>query len=265
MHDPALLIERDRYPIDEPASAAYGVLRDRCSAALDIDGACVLDGFVPPDVLGRMIAEVEPHLDGAFFTPKTHNVFLVADDPAHPADHPRNRRQSTTSATLGYDGIPRGGLLDGLYGWPAFRAFVADVLGFAELHPYRDPLSPLNILVYRDGAETGWHFDGAQFVVTLMLRPARGGGVFEFAPYVRGEDDAAFARIDRIIGERSDEVRELRQPAGALVLFRGSRTLHRVTPARGEPARLIAVFAYSPDPSFELNEHTRRTFYGKVA
>jgi hypothetical protein len=258
------IVDAGRFPLDEPDSAAYVGLRDRCRAALADDGAAVLEGFAPPSMVEALIDEVTPSLAGAFFKPKTHNVFLVADDPARPARHPRNRKETTTSATLGYDGVPRGGLLDRLYGWPALRAFLADVLGFQALYPYRDPLSPLNILVYQDGAATGWHFDGAQFVVTLMLRPASAGGVFEYVPFVRGEDDESFARIGGIVDGVGTGVRELRQPAGALVIFRGSRTLHRVTTVTGTP-RLVAVFSYSPDPNFELDPHTRQTFYGKVA
>lgn len=264
MGDIGVHIDIGRYPVDQPGSLAYDALRDRCRVALADDGAVVLEGFAPPATVEALIAEVEPQLGDAFFKPKTHNVFLVADDPARPAHHPRNRKQATTSATLGYDGVPSGGLLDRVYGWPALRAFLANVLGLPALHPYRDPLSPLNVLVYRDGAATGWHFDGAKFVVTLMLRPAEAGGVFEYVPFVRGEDEASFARIGRIIDGTASDVRVLRQPAGALVIFRGSRTLHRVTAVAGTP-RLVTVFSYSPDPSFELDAHTRQTFYGKVA
>ena len=189
----------------------------------------------------------------------------MKDDPALPTAHPRNRKEETTSATLGYDGIPTGGLLDRIYRWPAVRQFVADVLGYAQLFPNCDPLSPLNVLVYEPGKMTGWHFDNAKFVVTLMLRPAEAGGDYEYLPFIRGDEGEGYEAVGRALDGARDGVKILRQDAGALVIFAGYRTLHRVTPVDGGTSRLVGVFTYSPEDGFELDPHTRQTFYGKVA
>ena len=52
---------------------------------------------------------------------------------------------------------------------------------------------------------------------------------------------------------------------GTLTLFRGRRSLHRVSPVEGERARINAVLAYGHEPGMRLNELTQRLFYGRVA
>lgn len=145
-------------------------------ADLAATGAAVLPGLIDQATIDTMLAQVEPALPQAFFKPKVHNVYLVADDPTLPEDHPRNAKVTTTSATLAYDLVPEGALRQ-LYLSQELRDALAEVLGFDALHPYADPLAGLNILTYAEGAETGWHFDNANFVVTLMLRPAEAGAI----------------------------------------------------------------------------------------
>ena len=90
-----------------------GMTKDRIAQAradLAATGAAVLTGFVGPEATRAMLAEVEPVLDRAFHKPKVHNVYLLADDPALPEDHPRNAKVTTTSATLAYDLVPDGAL-----------------------------------------------------------------------------------------------------------------------------------------------------------
>lgn len=225
-------------------------------------GASVLEEFVTPGALTHLIDELEPHLAQAFFKPKTHNPYLLADEPAFAADHPRNTKVSTTSATLSYEHVPKDGVLETIYRSGDLRRFIADVMGYGELYPNADAQSPLNALIYQAGAETGWHFDNAHFVTTLMLRPAESGGAYEYAPFIRGDEGENFEQVAEVLSEASGSVKELLQPPGALVIFAGSRTLHRVTPVDGAKARLIAVLSYAPEPGFELAAQTRETFYG---
>ena len=220
-------IDLERYPIDQPGSAAYRRLFERCAADLAASGACVLDGFMKPECLPAVVAEVEPNLGNAFYKTKSHSPYLIKDDDAYAPDHPRNRKQTTNSATLGYDWIPDDSALNGHYSWPVFQDFLARLLGFERLYPYADPLAPMNILVYNEGCQTDWHFDVATFVVTLLLQSPEDGAGFEFAPFIRSHDDEDFDTVDAVLEARSDAVQELRQPAGALVVFRAGRSSSR--------------------------------------
>jgi hypothetical protein len=258
-------IDLTRYPIDKPGSPDYAAMVEQARANMAATGACVLEGFTPAGDLPGMVAEVSPHLGKAFYKTKTHNAWLVEDDPSVPADHPRNVKQTTTSATLGYDCIPAESGLNAIYEWAPFRRFVADVLGYGTLYPYDDALAPVNVLVYEPGTETGWHFDGARFTITLLLQEPEAGAAFEYAPFIRDADDDGYDEAGAVMDGTSDKLIAFNQPAGCLVLFRGSKTLHRVTPVRGSRARLVAVLSYSPEPGTRLNPTTQQTFYGRVA
>ena len=49
------------------------------------------------------------------------------------------------------------------------------------------------------------------------------------------------------------------------MVFRGRRSLHRVTPVAGAEPRIVAVFSYDPEPGQRLTAHTQELFYGRSA
>ncbi len=262
----AHLFDRQRYPLDNPDSQAYRDLLQDCWDGLRARGAAVLEGLLPEPTLTRIVEEVRPALPKAFFKEKSHSPYLIADDPAFPEDHPRNRKQRTNSATLGYADLPPACALDQLYRDPSFVAFLAEVLGFPTLFAYADSLTPVNVLLYEPGQELGWHFDVSTFVVTLTLCDAERGGAFEYVPFLRSDEAENYDAVGRVLnGEAGDQVQELRQSAGALVIFRGSRTLHRVSRIEGKSARMMAVFSYSPKPGTFSDPHNLKTFYGRTS
>ena len=132
------------------------------------------------------------------------------------------------------------------------------------LYPYADPLGSLNINVYATGQQLGWHFDNADFVTTLMIRPAEAGGTYEYLPGLRGPDDGDFEALGQVLDGAGEAPRVLDMAAGALVLFRGRTALHRVTPVQTGPPRLLAALSYDPEPGKMLTKHTRALFYGRV-
>jgi hypothetical protein len=251
------------YPIEDLGSAQAKALVDRCRAQLCERGAYVLEGFLRDKALDTILGELNGVLDKAFYESKSHNAYLAANDGNFPEQHPRNRQQLTTSATLAYDFIARNSLLENIYRWPPLGRFIAKTLDLAELHPYSDELAAVNVLVYPPGTMTGWHFDNAHFVVTLMLRQAQRGGAYEYAPFIRGPEAENFSAIESVLDERSSFVHKLEQRAGDLVVFQGRYTLHRVTEVGGTEARLVAVLSYDAQPGKTLSPHTQMTFYGR--
>jgi hypothetical protein len=252
-----------RYPIDEWESPSFNALLEECRRGLRSRGAFVLERFLPREAVAAILGELEGVLDNAFYQPKTHNPYLAPDDERFAAAHPRNRKQHTSSATLAYDFIAGDSLLEEIYRWLPLRAFIAKTLGYEALYPYEDALAAVNVLVYPPGTQTGWHFDNANFVVTLMLQQAKSGGVYEYAPFIRSPDEDNYSAIEAVLNGASPSVCTLEQGAGDLVVFQGRYTLHRVTQVYGDVPRLIAVLSYDVRPGTTLTRHTRKTFYGR--
>ena len=260
----AELVDLARYPIHNSDGSEFANLVAQVRIALAADGACVLAGFVPSQAIEQIVAAVDERGPRAFHQAKQHNVYLAADDPAFDPTHPRNAKQTTTSATLGYDYLRDVEHLEDLYRSPEQMQFLAACLGYTELHPYEDALSPVNVLFYPPGSSLGWHFDNAAFTVTVMLREAASGAAFEYAPFLRSESDPAYDAVGRVVAGDRRPVKTMSQSAGTMVLFRGHMTMHRVTQVVGATTRLLATFVYSPQPGARMLAVNQQTFYGRI-
>ena len=99
-----------------------------------------------------------------------------------------------------------------------------------------------------------------------MIQSPRDGGVFEYVKDVRDADagEMNFALCERVLdGDIATE--KLSMDAGALVLFRGRNSMHRVTPTIGNRTRMLVVLAYNTEPGIALSESARMTFYGRLS
>jgi hypothetical protein len=258
------IVQLDRYPIHRPASPECRRLVEAAKSSLSGSGAFVLEGFLPSSAVTGILDQADSMAKAAFVSSQPHNVFLLPADPAFSSDHARNRLVRSEKAVLADDQIPAGSLLRQLYGADCFRSFLCEVLEVEGLFPFEDPLAPINVSFYGEGEELGWHFDNSPFAVTLLLRDAPGGGAFEYVPDTRRDTPEGYAAISRILDGDQGSVRELKQGRGALVLFKGARSLHRVTPCRGAVPRTIAILSYASEPGRSLKEHTRLLFYGRT-
>jgi hypothetical protein len=117
--------------------------------------------------------------------------------------------------------------------------------------------------MYHDpGDDLAWHFDNADFAVTLMLQPAHGGGIFEFVPMLRTPNDPNPIGVRRLLRGQSHNA-TLQGEAGTLALFRGRLSPHRVTVAEGARPRINAVLSYAPVADARLSSSARALFYGR--
>ena len=259
------LVDLARYPIADHDDSRRNGLIARCRAQLEERGSCVLEAFMPPAAVATVIRDVERRLDRAYYCQNRHNPYLAENASALPPDHPRNRQQVSDLGCLADDQIPDGSPLRTLYRAAALRDFIAAVLGVDRLYPYADPLGSLNVNVFQPGQQLGWHFDNADYAVTLMLQPAEAGGVYEYMPGARTPHDENYGPIGEVLDGDPSPLLRLAMGPGALVLFRGRYALHRVTPVEGSTPRLIAVLSYDTAPGVMLTEFNRRLFYGRVA
>ncbi len=238
----------------------------RCKATLDRDGALVLPGFLTPEAVERVKREGLAKIGEAYFCVNRHNVYVTPKDESLPADHPVNRQVISSKGLIADDQIDEASPLKQLYRDADFQAFVRHVVGQAEIHPYADPMSSVNVHFARAGEELGWHFDNSSFAITLLFQKPEGGGAFEYVRDLRDADagDMNFDGVARLLdGEITPDVLEI-EP-GTLVLFRGRNSIHRVTPTEGATTRVLAVLAYNSKPGVALSENSMRTFYGRVA
>jgi hypothetical protein len=258
-------VDLDRYPINDPASPAHQALIQECRDQLRNHGAARLAGFLTLAAVRQMLALARQLTDRAWASDQTHTVYFEpADDSAGP-DHPRALLQHSAKKAIAYDQIPADAPIRRLYQSDDLTAFIAAVLGKPLLYRSADPLDALEIAIFGDGDELGWHFDNSEFSVTVMYQQAEAGGHFDYYPRLRSEHDENYPGVQQILHASADGILRLPASPGTLVVFRGQHALHRVTPVSGPRPRINSVLTYGEYPGMKLNELTQKLFYGRTA
>lgn len=239
--------------------------RAQCKSTLDENGVLVMPDFLKSSAVEsiRIDGEQSQHL--AYYTVDDHNIYLKENDPDFPPEHARNRQVSSSKGCITTDQIPTNSALHTLYNATEFRAFLCAVLAETELHEYADAMSSINLHYADEGQELGWHFDNSSFAITLMIQNPKDGGEFEYVKDVRDADSGEmnYEYSGKVLGGEIP-TKVLSMDAGALVLFRGRNSLHRVTRSVGDRTRMLVVLAYNTQPGISLSESARMTFYGRL-
>lgn len=239
--------------------------RSKSKGTLDEKGVLVLPGFLKPAAITSIQKEGDENKHLAYYTADSHNIYLTPPDPAFPDSHPRNREVASSKGCITTDQIPGDSVLRTLYDAPEFRDYLCAVLGENVLHEYADSLSSINLHYASEGQELGWHYDNSSFAITLLIREPEHGGEFDYVKDVRDADNGEmnYELSGKILdGEIPTE--RLTMDPGALVLFRGRNSMHRVTPTQGDRTRMLVVLAYNSEPGISLSESARMTFYGRL-
>ena len=258
-------VDLDRYPIGDPASPAYRELVRECRDQLRGQGVAQLAGFLTPAAVSQMLALASQLAGQAWASDQTHTVYFEpADDSAGP-DHPRALLQHSAKKAIAYDQIPVGAPIRRLYDSDHLTAFISAVLSKPALYRSADPLDALEIAIFGDGDELGWHFDNSEFSVTVMYQQAAAGGHFDYYPRLRNEHDENYQDVQKILHGNGDGVLRLPSSPGTLAVFRGQHALHRVTPVIGSRPRINSVLTYGEHPGMKLTEVTQKLFYGRTA
>ena len=257
------LLDLDRYPLEDLASARGRSLVATCRESLAKDGLFNLEGFIRSNAREQCVAEIAPLFENDAFTHRrSHNIYFKDDIAELPPDHPALRRFETVNHTVCADQIP-GSLLCRIYEWPPLAAFLAAVMGKTRLYPMADPLARANVMAYRQGEALNWHFDRAEFTTTLLLQAPEAGGAFQYRSGLRADDDPNYAGVARLLAGGDAQIQTLPLAPGTLNVFKGKNTAHRVTPVEGERPRMIAVFSYYERPDVLFSPEERIGFYGR--
>lgn len=261
----AAIIDLERYPIDRPRSPAFDALVSRCLDELSQDGCCVLDGFIRPGSVARMVREATSLAPLAHRSMERHTPYFTPDESGLPAGHPRRTFQNRTNGFVCYDLIPANSDLRELFFSDPLSDFLAAAFGRTALFRYADPLAAMPINAMQPGDTFPWHFDTNEFTVTVVIQPAVSGGVFEYVPNIRSSEDERYEAVQAVLAGAGEGVRRLALKPGDVQLFKGRFTLHRVTAVGGECLRLVAIPSWSTMPGMVGKPYRTKEIYGRLS
>jgi hypothetical protein len=263
--EPIDMIDTERYPLAELGSVRARAVIDAQRRSLAERGVAILPGFVRSGAIGRMADEAlalqpQAHLEDVWGTP-----YLEIADEAYPVGHPRRTSGRSLTWVVAYDVIPRSALVRRLYEWDPLMEFLAEVLERRPLYRMADPLGALNVAIMTEDHTQAWHYDNADFVVSLAIQSSRAGGLFECASFIRTGDDERYDAVATVLGGTAgDRVDVFPMTPGTLMLVEGRNSLHRVSPVQGEVPRLVALFAYDTRPDANSSEIFKYIRYGRA-
>ena len=259
------IVNSTRYPLFASDSPRRERLVEASRDELRSKQYCCLPQFVSDAALEAMRQEATALQNQAFHNNSLRNCYLhKALDPALPDDHPRNLQDRSSVRMIAYDQLASDAVLKSFYHSDVVRSLVADIVGEGPLFDNEDPYQPANYVCYRDQDESSWHFDADNsFTMTLMVQAAEEGGNFEMSPATRSTDDQNYERVAQVLGGglQNSIVSVAREP-GALCIFKGSNSLHRVSPVVGDTLRIMGVFVYEFEPGVIGDGEVNATIYG---
>jgi len=258
------IINLNEYPINQTNSDEYKKLIDKNKKLLDQDGCCVLPNFIKTQSLSKMKEEVERNLNKIYWTKDSHNPYFTKDDPELPKDHPKRIFTFRESGYLNSDDLETDSDLDTLYESDEMLKFVSDSLGVYPLYKWADPLGKNPYSVMHEDHYFPWHFDGNEFTLSILIQKADKGGLFEYSPDLRNENNENFDEVTKVLRGDRKTVKSLDLKPGDLQIFKGRFSMHRVTKIEGKTSRYIALPTYVKDP-YRVNkpEHSKQV-YGKA-
>ena len=247
------IVDLDRYPLHEIASASVDALIREGQGALKRDALFSLPGFVRPDAAAFMAGEIEARV-GMSCRYEADRTGYNSDGTNWPAGHPRLvTHPSRYNQVLNYQ-IPNNSPLRRLYCWEPLREFMRQVLGYATFHRSECPHLALTSKIAGDGDTDGWHFDGNDVVFSILLKEPEEGGLFEYVPYIRSATEENYDAVAAVFAGNRDKVRSPKLSVGDLNIFQGDHTLHRVTPVKGARNRVVGLLCYDRAPGTNFGE-----------
>lgn len=257
------LIDLSSYPLHDPGSVAYASLVQRCRADLAADGMFNLDRLVTAHAIGIALRSLRPLIDGhSFVHRRRHNIYFAAAVAGIDPTHPALALMETTNRTVCADQVAQSPVVS-IYEHGGLRQLLADVIGAEHLYLMDDPLARVNVMSYRHGEALNWHFDRAEFTVTLLLQAPMSGGEFQYRRDLRAAGDPNHDGVARLLAGKDPEVITRVIMPGTLNVFRGIDTAHRVTPVEGDRDRVVAVYSYYDRPGVTFTDDERMGFYGR--
>lgn len=256
------LIDLQRYPVDALDQPAGRRLVESLRADLRDEGLCRLRGFLRPAAVERLVEEAHAVEHHAYYGLTEATPYFTDYDASIADDHPRNMRTRRELGLVVADQIPEEAGLHGLYESDELCSFFAALLEKEALYQLADRYQKVAITVMPQGAGHNWHFDDADFTITLLLRKPAQGGDFECVPKLRSASDENYDGVREVLLGARDNGEVVGFEPGTLMVFRGRHSLHRVSPVRGDITRLVAILSYSTEPNWRGTPRTNELVVG---
>ena len=260
----ANVVDLDKYPLGTPGSADWDTLVNNCRNDLNEKGMFELPGFLKADVLQSAATVIQERMEReSVEIRREHNIYFLDKVEGLSDDHPALKKIMTVNHTLCADQLTGTPLLD-VYEWPNFRMFIAATMNLPILHLMEDELARVNVLSYRSGEALNWHFDRSEFTITMLLQRAEQDGIFEYRRELRTDLDPNYDGVGKLVAGKDPEVISVDIEPGALNVFRGRNTAHRVTTVNGDKERMVAVFSLYEQPGVRFTESENMGFYRRT-
>ena len=254
-------INRNAYPLANADRRA--AILETAKETLAHDGMVTLEDFLTPEAVRETLRVARPKFVAESFEHKReHNIYFQPDIVGLAPDHPALATLSTSNRTLCADQLDETPLM-AVYEDPDFVRFLADLMDKPALYTMDDPLACVNMMTYREGEALNWHFDRSEFTTTILLEAPEAGGDFEYRPALRSSEDVNFDGVAKLLRGEDRHVHSVTLKPGALNVFKGRNTAHRVTPPIGPRPRTIAVLSYYETPGVIFTAEERIGFYGR--
>jgi len=259
------LINYHQYPIDQNDNSIRQTVIDQVRSALQEEGCALLKNFLSVAGLEGFLKEAMQRKSYAYFSEqKTTNAYLNEGDKNFSAHHPVNFMMPRTNGFITADHFGEDTLSRRFYYWEPLCRFIGDCLGKDKLYIYEDPVSNMIINVATPGTEFNWHFDTNEFTITMLLKSAQSGGVFEYAANIRTSENENYDEVEKVLNAKSHRVKRLNLEPGDLQLFLGRFSLHRVTENTGNTDRLLLIMSFADEPGMVGSKTRVKQLYGKT-
>jgi len=259
------IINQALYPIDQRDHPGRSRIIEQIRTELADDGCAVIRNFFSDEGLDCLLAEANTRKPQTYYSPqKLCNIYLTDGDANFSEHHPRNIFMPRTNGFITADLFDDDTASHRLYYWEPLKQFLAECLGKEELYIYEDPVSNMIVNVAEPGEQFNWHFDTNEFTITMLLKPARSGGHFEYVSGLRRQDDECYDDVKKVLDGDRSRVRRLELNAGDLQFFLGRFSLHQVTKNTGDDDRLLLIMSFTEKPGVIGSIARVKNLYGKT-
>ena len=191
----------------------------------------VVPSLLPEETFQRLAAEIE----GLVATERTYL-------PAH-------KKGGTVAYETLHAAAPS---VVALYLSPAMQDMVSAIIGARVVPTPVHDQSSCSVLFYeRPGDHIGWHYDHNFY---------RGRHFTALIPIVNRGNDADGLSAARLVAKVARQERTIATPSNTLILFEGSKILHKVTPISDGERRVVLSMTFCTHPVNSWVQGTARRF-----